>query len=115
MSRSRLAVLSMWCLLSLSMACATARPASPFDPTAFLKTMTPTGEGNCRLSNGHQAFFYPCKSFESTDGVVYIALYHPTLGYLLSIKELRIDGTQSSVWNRPTPAQVVPAKRGTTT
>ena len=77
--------------------------------------MTATGEGTCRLTNGTKAVFVPCKSFEGDDGSTYIALYHPQLHHLLAIKELRTDGTQANVWNRPQVQQVVPARRGTNT
>lgn len=83
------------CLLSMSMACASV--SVPFDPLAFLSTLTPTGEGTCRLTTGATV---PCRVFEG-GGSVYFALYHPKLGHLLAIQELRPDGTQSNVWALP--------------
>lgn len=95
-------LLSVAFLLLLSTACTTVRHPSPFDPAAFLNRMTETGGGTCRLSNKTKVVFVPCRFYESDDSAsIFVALYHPKQSYLLSIREIRPDGTQGSVWNRP--------------
>ena len=106
------------CFALVLTACATVHPPRPFDPVEFLKTLTQTGEGVCRLtnqSNGKVAQT-PCKFFQDESGIgdsTFVALYHPQLGYLLAIKEIKLDGTQANVWNKPSEKQnVVPTSGG---
>lgn len=64
--------------------------------------MTETGGGTCRLSNKTKVVFVPCRFYESDDSAsIFVALYHPKQSYLLAIREIRPDGTQGQVWNRP--------------
>lgn len=116
MNRNRLVASSLLCCALLLTACAsTNREPRPFDPLAFLKMLTPTGEeGVCRIGTG----MLPCKFYREVLGEsTFVALYHPQMGYLVAIKEIRVDGTQYDVWNKPPEKQqVVPAQNsGTST